>query len=124
MLVAGLAWLAPDRDPSLAVMVGYGRTWPIVIAIVAWSVYATFRGEPQSLAHEGRDVTVAFLLQVITMMVVGESIGSGPFGNSTVALLIAVPLLGMLFWSRNRLPGGTGERGIQKNFHLYIYSGG
>ena len=77
MLIAVVIFWSLESGPdSLTVWAGVGLLWPIGFAIVGWSVYATFSKSPQSLAQEGRDITIAVLVQWWTRASISAIFGS------------------------------------------------
>lgn len=67
-------WLPLDTTPTL-VIAGCCLVWSVVVALIARSVLRTASIEAQPLDGEGRDVTVAVVLQVLSVTFLGASIG-------------------------------------------------
>lgn len=90
-LLLGLGAVIRAPDPvSLALMVGWGVVWPVLVGIVVWSVCAAYRRSPQSTAGEGRDILVAFGLQVASIGIVVIAIGSSISAKVWLNLLLVL----------------------------------
>lgn len=98
VVLVGGALLWTDGEPPLAAVVGIDLLWTIGVAIVGWSVYDAVRGEPQSLAHEGRDVIVALLLQTGTIALFVPVVGSVSLSGFIVAAVLGAVVVGMAYW--------------------------
>lgn len=100
-------WLPLDTMPTL-VLAGCCLVWSVVVALVARSLLAAARDESQPLDNEGRDVTVAVVLQLLSIVVLGSAVGVearyvATFGIGVVVLVAVTYLPDVTLYAERRV---------------------
>lgn len=123
--IAGLAWLLWN-DILWPGIISYGLAWPAIGGIAVWSGRAVYVGNPQSLDAEGRDVTIALILQIISFFVFGSMLARFAGTRLSVGFMI-LPLVVLIIGGFGYFPDvyrySVQQKGVL-SYLLVIYLGG